>query len=82
VLSWDSAYLDGFSAGVQQGTNLGPILFVIMINDLKIVSPRSSNLKYVDDVTISEIVPTRELGRYLYYKTNWTQLVIGQVPII
>jgi hypothetical protein len=27
-----------------------------------IVSPRSSNWKYVDDVTISEIVPTREVS--------------------
>ncbi|CAB3994989.1 Hypothetical predicted protein [Paramuricea clavata] len=33
-----------------------------MINDLKIASPRSSNGKYVDDLTISEIVPTREVS--------------------
>ena len=30
-----------------------------MINDLKLASPRCSYLKYVDDVTISEIVPAR-----------------------
>ena len=62
------------SAGVPQGTKLGPILFV-MINDLKIVSPRSSNWKYVDDVTISEIVPTREvsiLQNELDTIGNWT----------
>ena len=46
-----------------------------MINDLKIVSPRSSNWKYVDDVTISEIVPTREvsiLQNELDAIGNWT----------
>ena len=63
------------SAGVPQCIKLGPILFVIMINDLKIVSPRSSNWKYVDDVTISEIVPTREvsiLQNELDAIGNWT----------
>ena len=33
-----------------------------MINDLKIVYPRSSHWKDVDGVTISEIVPTREVS--------------------
>ena len=43
-------------AGVHQGIKLGPILSLIMINDLATHSPlRSSRWKYVDDVTISEV---------------------------
>ena len=42
------------NAGVPQGTKLGPILFLIMINNLSISDPESCIWKYVDDVSLSE----------------------------
>ena len=46
-------------AVVQQGIKLGPWLFILMINDLRVSDVHG--WKYVDDTTIAEIV--RQGGR-------------------
>ena len=42
------------NAGVPQGTKLGTILFLVMINNLSISDPESCTWKNVDDVSLSE----------------------------
>ncbi len=54
VLDWKITH-----AGVLQETKLGPILFVIMINDIALKSPlRSNHWKFVNDDTISKTIDT------------------------
>lgn len=62
------------NAGVPQGTRLGPLFFLVMINDLETNLPI---YKYVDDCTIYEIVsrssPNSSLQSNIDTINDWTE---------
>ena len=45
------------SSGVPQGSILGPLLFVCVVNSIPLVSDRSRLIAYADDITILHHVP-------------------------
>ena len=61
------------NGGVPQGTKLGPVLFIVMINDLQ---TSCQTLKYVDDTTIVQIghdVRSNGLQAAADQAANWSR---------
>ena len=63
-------------AGVPQGTRLGPWLFLVLVNDLKLPQESLPMWKFADDCTISEVIlPSKQssLQQAVDYIDAWSQ---------
>ena len=66
------------ASGVPQGTKIGPIAFLVMINDFVPDLPAVKHYKYVDDLTLSQTLSnpneSSNMQNVLNDLNQWTDL--------
>ena len=68
ISTWETT-----TAGVPQGTKLGPIVFLIMINDFVSENPDVSHYKYVDSITLHQTFHHTEKTSCMQQQLNCLQ---------